>query len=105
MAYSRGMLHPVRGDKMTAVEWNEFAKKGNWPGVMPDWEAELRDKLETELEDGGYHHKFEHEGRKHSLYTGKGGQIEIQVALHKAMRDQFDGPLKDKLYNPNEKDT
>lgn len=98
MSYSRGMLHPVRGDKMTAVEWNELAKQHGWDGVMEDWEVKLRDRLERELPEGHYDASFRTEGRKFDLLTGKGGQIELEVAMVKALKEWNQDLVRDAFY-------
>ena len=48
---------------------------------MEQWEKELREKLQKELPDGGY----EIGAPPMIAWTGKGGKINFEVALHKAM--------------------
>jgi hypothetical protein len=82
MSYKRNSLHPVTGEPMTAVEYNELANIHGWES-MPDWEAKLRDRLEKELPEGGY----EIGSPNFRAWTGKGGKIECEVALSRAIKD------------------
>ncbi len=49
---------------------------------MEDWEKELREKLNKELEHGGYQIGVE----PFIAITGKGGYIDFQVMLQKEQR-------------------
>jgi hypothetical protein len=49
--------------------------------VMEEWEKELREKLQKELPEGPYQIGVP----PMMAYTGKGGRIEFEVALHKQM--------------------
>jgi len=48
---------------------------------MEQWEKELREKLQKELPEGAY----EIGVLPMIAWTGKGGKINFEVALHKAM--------------------
>ncbi len=51
---------------------------------MEQWEIDLRAKLQKELPDGLYEIGFP--GSKIQGWTGKGGKIDMEVALHKELR-------------------
>lgn len=46
------------------------------------WEGNLREKLKKELPDGCY----DMSTKRMTLFTGKGGRIEMEVALQKALK-------------------
>lgn len=62
---------------------------------MEQWEIDLRDKLMKELPDGLYSWG---DGDKIWGYTGKGGKIDMEVALHKALKEYIkDGTTEDDI--------
>lgn len=70
---------------------------------MEQWEIDLRAKLQKELVDGLF--QVGTPGGIH-LWTGKGGAIEIEVALQKEIRKYKPVPTKSsglKNYNPKYK--
>lgn len=77
---------------MTPADYNELAKIHGWR-VMEDWEVALRTKLEDELEEGMYN--ISSPGL--TLWTGKGGKIECEVAFHREMLKWLAVPTPDIL--------
>lgn len=82
MVYSVGTLHPVTGDPMTPLEYNELAEKHGWV-KMEQWEIDLRTRLEAEIKPGCY----QIGGPGFYAHTGRGGKIQYEVEFHRAMRE------------------
>lgn len=61
---------------------------------MEQWEIDLREKLQRELPDGCYDHSVpSKEGRSIVCYSGKGGEIEVRVAIAKEIRKLKEKPI------------
>lgn len=61
----------------------------------PQWEIDLRAKLEKELPDGHY----QIGSGKLQAWTGKSGKIEFEVALQRIIHERKTGFVTDAIYD------